>query len=356
MLHSLLVGGSRYERLSAQDSSFVKFEGEGLPVHIAAIARFDESPADDADLIQDETATPRTPGGSPQIDRIRAHVASRLHLIPNYRQRLAFTPLQGHPIWVDDEAFDLSYHVRHAALPRPGTEAQLREFASQIISQPLDLSRPLWELWLVEGLADGGFGLVAKIHHCMVDGVSGVGVMTALFSPDSRTTVDSAPAWKPRPGPGVLEFLSDGVEGGARLGVDALRSLSSTLLNPIDTASVLLDTAAIGWDTLRAGLTPPAETPLTAPIGRQRRLDCRRLDLAEIRDIRKRLDGSVNDVVLTIVAGAMRNFLRQRRVKLGGLDLGNGGESWVHHGLPCLGLKRAHSRGEICQGREGVER
>jgi WS/DGAT/MGAT family acyltransferase len=306
--------------LSAQDSSFVKFEGEGIPVHIAAIARFDEPSADDPEHIQGGTATPHTPGGFPHIDRIREHVASRLHLIPHYRRRLAFTPLQGHPIWVDDEAFDLSYHVRHAALPRPGTNAQLHEFASQVISQPLDLSRPLWELWLVEGLADGGFAMVAKIHHCMVDGVSGVGVMTALFSPDPRTTVDPAPAWKPRPSPSVLQFLSDGVEGGARLGVDALRSLSSTLLNPIDTASVLLDTAAMGWDTLRAGLTPPAETPLTAPIGRQRLIDCRRLDLAEIRDVRKRLDGSVNDVVLTIVAGAMRSFLKHRRVKLGGLN------------------------------------
>ena len=321
MLHWRSVRGPTYERLSAQDSSFVKFEGAGIPVHISAIAVFGEVPGDDDSSVQGETArTTRTLGGTPNIERIRAHVGSRLHLIPHYRRRLAFTPLQGHPIWVDDETFDLTYHVRHAALPQPGTNAQLREFASQIVSQPLDLSRPLWELWLVEGLADGGFGLVAKIHHCMVDGVSGVGVMTALFSPTAQTAIDPAPAWKPRPSPGMLQFLTDGLEGGARLGLETLRSLRSSVLRPIQTAGALIDTAAMGWDSLRSGLTPPGETPLTAPIGRQRLIDCRRLDLAEIRDVRKRLDGSVNDVVLTVVAGAMRSFLGRRRVKLGGLD------------------------------------
>ncbi len=321
MLHWRLVGRSTYERLSAQESSFVKFEGAGIPVHISAIAVFGEAPADDDTSVQGETArTTRTQGGFPNIERIRAQVGSRLHLIPRYRRRLAFTPLQGHPIWVDDETFDLSYHVRHAALPHPGTDAQLHEFASQIVSQPLDLSRPLWELWLVEGLANGGFGLVAKIHHCMVDGVSGVGVMTALLSPTAQTAIDPAPAWKPRPMPGMLRFLGDSLEGGTRRGLETLRWLQSSLLRPIETVGALLDTTAMGWDTLRAGLTSPDETPLTAPIGRQRRIDCRRLDLAEVRDVRKRLDGSVNDVVLTVVAGAMRSFLRRRRVKLGGLD------------------------------------
>jgi len=314
------------------------FEGEGLPAHISAIARFDGVPGaaarastpdqggngrsagsrlrSGASARSDNTAQAR----GPDLQQLRAYVASRLHLIPPYRQRLAFTPVQGHPIWVDDERFDLSYHVRHAALPRPGTEAQLNEFASQMISQPLDLTRPLWELWLVEGLEGGGFCLIAKVHHCMVDGVSGVGMMTALLSPSPATRIERAPAWSPRPMPGVLQFLSDGIGDGARLGIETLQAVQTGLLDPIGTAGALYETAMQGWNTLRAGLTPPARIPFTAPIGRQRRIDSRSLDLADIRDIRKRLDGSVNDVVLSIVAGAVRHFLRARRVKLGGLD------------------------------------
>jgi WS/DGAT/MGAT family acyltransferase len=268
------------------------FEDEGLPAHISAIARFDEAPSPDTSA-----------AGAPAAVDVEK------------------PPIQGYPIWVDDERFDLAYHVRHAALPQPGTDAQLREFASQVISQPLDLMRPLWELWLVEGLEDGGFALIAKIHHCMVDGVSGVGVMTALFSPSSDSRIEPTGEWKPRPMPGVLQFLSDGIGDGARLGLETLQSLQAGLLSPIETAGSLLDTAMLGLDTLRAGFTPPAQTPFTAPIGTQRRIDCRSLDLADIRDIRKRLDGSVNDVVLSIVAGALRRFLKARRVKLGGLDL-----------------------------------
>ena len=108
------------------------------------------------------------------IERVRAHVESRLHLIPVYRRRLAFTPIQGHPIWVDDHAFDVSFHVRQAAIPSPSGAEQLRDLAGHLVSQPLDMQRPPWELWFLEGLADGGFAMVAKVHHCMVDGASGV--------------------------------------------------------------------------------------------------------------------------------------------------------------------------------------
>ena len=154
----------------------------------------------------------------------------------------------------------------------------------------------------------------------MVDGVSGVGMMTALLSSSSDTQVEPAPAWKPRPMPGLLDFLSDGLGDSARLGIETLQFVQSGLRNPLETASAVLDTAMLGFDTLRAGFTPPGKTPFTAPIGTQRRVDCRSLDLADIRDIRKRLDGSVNDVVLSIVAGAMRIFLKARRVKLSGLN------------------------------------
>ena len=205
-----VVVDESFQILDTQDSSFVSFERRHTHMHLAAVGIFEAAPL-------------RGPDGGLDIARIRADIESRLHLLPRYRQRLAFTPIGRSPVWVDDERFDLSYHVRQAALPKPGTDAQLREFAGQIVSQPLDLSRPLWELWLVEGLEKGGFGLVAKIHHCMVDGVSGVGVMTALLSPAPQSAVEAAPAWRPRPSPGMLTFLGDGLEGGARVGLETLR-------------------------------------------------------------------------------------------------------------------------------------
>jgi WS/DGAT/MGAT family acyltransferase len=296
-----------YERLSAQDSSYIMFEGRHTRIHVIAIAVFD-------------TGTLTGSGGGLEMERIRAHVESRLHLIPRYRQRLAYTPVQRHPIWVDDERFDVRYHVRGAGLPRPGDLPQLKDFAGTIASQPLDRGRPLWELWCVDGLEGGRFAVIAKVHHCMVDGVSGVGVLTALLSGAPDATVERAPRWRPRPAPGVLEFLADGAVVGLKFSVSALRAAGEGLLHPVEAGSRALDTAAAGWQSLEAGFTPPAKTPLNRPIGRQRRVEWRTLDLAGVRDVGKRLDGSVNDVVLSIVAGAVRSFLKRRRVKLKGLD------------------------------------
>ena len=296
-----------YKRLAAQDSSFVKFEDGGTHVHISAIARFERSL-----LVSEE--------GRLDVERIRSQIASRLHLIPRYRQRLAYTPVQQHPIWVDDERFDVAYHVHHTALPAPGGEQELKDCAGRIASVPLDPKRPLWELWAVEGLEGGRFAVVAKVHHSLVDGVSGVGVMIALLSPEPTTEIEPGPRWKPRPAPGLLEFVTDGLGEALRLGSSTLQQLGSSFLRPRETASSLLGTAVAGWETLRAGLTPPADTPLNRQAGSARRVDWRRYDLADIRELRKRLDGSVNDVVLSIVSGAVRVFLKQRRVKLRGLD------------------------------------
>jgi len=296
-----------YERLPAQDSSFVQSEDEGTHVHISAIALFERGP-----LVSEE--------GRLDVERIRSRIASRLHLIPRYRQRLAHTPVQRHPVWVDDERFDVAYHVRHTALPAPGGEQELKDCAAQIASLPLDPKRPLWELWAVEGLEGGRFAVVAKVHHSLVDGVSGVGVMIALLSPEPSTEIEPGPRWRPRPAPGALEYVTDGLGEALRLGGNTLQQLGSSLLRPRETASSLLDTAIGGWETLRSGFTRPSDTPLNRRAGLARRIDWRRYDLADIRELRKRLDGSVNDVVLSIVSGAVRIFLKHRRVKLRGLE------------------------------------
>ncbi len=302
-------GEASYERLSAQDASFLQFENAGTPSHVTAVAVFEGG-----GRAADST-------GALEMGLVRAHVASRLHLLPHYRQRLAFTPIQGHPIWVDDGDFDLGCHVHHAGLPAPGDPARLKELAGRIASQPLDRSRPLWELWFVEGLAGGGFAAIAKVHHCMVDGVSGVGVLQALFSPEKHQPLEAAPPWTPRPAPGTLGFLADGVAGGAEFSASLVREAAGALVSPRETLGRVLGGAGAAWQTLRTGLVPPADSPLNRPIGQQRRVEWTSFDLDEFRDLRKRLDGSLNDVVLSVVAGTLRRFLKRRGVPLRGLDL-----------------------------------
>jgi diacylglycerol O-acyltransferase len=297
-----------YERLSSQDSSFIFFEGSSTHVHVTAIAVFEGE-----ELLRE--------GGGLARERIRAHVASRLHLLPHYRQRLAFTPVQRHPVWIDDAHFDLDYHLRHTALPQPGDDAQLHELAGRVSSHPLDHDRPLWELWFVEGLSERRFAVVAKVHHCMVDGVSGVGVLTTLLSASPEVESERELPWKPRAAPGVLDFLADGAGEMARLPLSGLSRLADALRDPRLTATTLTESVGSAWQTLVAGITPPAATPLNRPTGLQRRIAGRTLDLVELRDLRKRLDGSLNDVVLAIVAGALRRLLKRRRTKLKGLEL-----------------------------------
>ena len=296
-----------YERLSAQDSSFVMFDAGRGQLAVGAIAIFAPgSSSDDSGI---------------GIKPFRDHVASRLHLLPHYRQRLEASPIQSHPIWIDDDHFDLTRHVRHAGLPAPGSRAQLKELAAEIFSRPLDLSRPVWELWLIEGLQDGGFAIVAKVHHCIVDGVTGVNILTALLSPNANQVIAEAPPWKPKPRPSGLEFLSEGFTETAEMAADTLRTVGSAIFNPVDTVNSLLEVGRAGVTALQAGLRPHPDTPLNRPITRQRRVDWCDVDLNDVKDLKKRLDGTVNDVVLCLLAGALRRTFKRRRVSLRSLDL-----------------------------------
>ncbi len=299
--------GKGYARLSAQDGSYLAFEAAGSHAHITAVAVFEMGPL-------------LAGSGGLDIERIRRHVESRLPLLPHYRQRIAFTPVQRHPIWVDDPRFDLRYHVRHTGLPQPGGDADLKELTSRISSQPLDRDKPRWEIWFVEGLSGDRFAAVAKVHHSLVDGVSGVNVLMSLLSPTVDDVLEPAARWKPQAPPGLLDFLKDGVTEGAGFGASALRTASGVLSSPRKTFDDVARGAMSAWETLAGGLTRPAETPINQPIGSQRRVDWVSLDLGQVRDVRKRLDGSLNDVVLTIVTGAVRSLLQKRKVPLRGLD------------------------------------
>ncbi|TMA35069.1 MAG: wax ester/triacylglycerol synthase family O-acyltransferase, partial [Deltaproteobacteria bacterium] len=160
-----------YERLSAQDATFVWAERDNAPMHVGAVAILETGPLRNAD-------------GGVDFARYRSAIESVLHWIPRYRQKLAWTPLEGWPVWIDDRHFDIGYHLRHLSLARPGTLAQLRELASRILARPLDRSRPLWEIWVVEGLEGGEqFALLNKVHHCMIDGAAGADLSQILMSP-----------------------------------------------------------------------------------------------------------------------------------------------------------------------------
>ncbi len=298
---------SSYEPLSAQDSSFILLEEPGMHMHVSAVAIF-------------EAATLGTRDGRLPIERLREYVKSRLHQMPHYRQRLQFTPIQHHPIWVDDLHFNLQYHVRETALPVPSSETQLKELTGRILSQQLDRQKPLWEMWLVNGLEGNRFALLSKVHHCMADGITGANLLNALLSAVPVETIEDGPHWEPVPAPGRFGLALDEIERAASLPFAALAALRNGLRRPVRTAENVAENATAVWHALTAGSHIPSETPFNRPIGTHRRVDWCVLDLAEIKELKKRLDGTVNDVLLTIATGAMRRFLATRHVRLDRLE------------------------------------
>lgn len=301
------MANSWYERLSMLDCSFLVFEGPQTYMHIAATTIFEAGPLASAD-------------GGVNLGCIRKYVASRLPSIPRYRQRLAYTPVEGHPVWVDDDRFELSYHVRHASLPRPGTEAQLRELCARLLERPLNRGRPLWEVWVIEGLAGGRFALLLKVHHCMVDGLAGAELLAALLSPVAETEWDDPPEWNPRPAPSGLELLRDEVSRRAQMPLEVLRGLSNAVREAGEMPASLARRVAVTWKLVRDGMRRPGATPFNRPIGPHRRFHWVTLDLEDVKNVKNRLGGTVNDVVLATVSGAVRRFLLHRQVSLFGLD------------------------------------
>ena len=302
---TLSVAYTHYERLSALDAAFLEVEDENAMMHVGAVAVFDPGPLS-------------RPDGGFDIERFRRFVESVLQ--PRYRQRVERIPLTGDPIWVDDARFNLHYHVRHLSLPRPGDERLLKRLAGHVMSLPLDHRRPLWELWVVEGLPKNRFAILTKAHHCMVDGVGSADLMTASMQLAPDATVREPRPWIPRPAPGGLELAFGELarrvgQGGAALG--ALRDAAS---HPLRTASALRAVASGLGEAFGASLHRTSPTPLNGSIGPHRRFDWLRYDLADVKAVKNRLGGTVNDVVLANVAGALRHFLTRRGEDVGRLD------------------------------------
>jgi diacylglycerol O-acyltransferase / wax synthase len=296
------VAQQHLDRLTAVDASFLHQEGANSHMHIGGVTIF--------------------AGPPPPFVEVREHIRSRLHLVPRYRQKLAYPPLDtGRPLWVDDPTFNLEYHLRHTALPAPGTEQQLYRLAARIGSQPLDRSKPLWECWFVEGLEDGRFALIFKTHHALVDGVSGVDLATVLFDLSPVPPPIEPPPWEPHPEPTGAELLAGGIVGLAKGAVGAVERAALAATNPAAAIDALREAAEGVGEIIWAGLNPAPETPLNVEIGPHRRYAIVRNRLDDFRYIKGVLGGTVNDVVLAVVAGSIARWLRSRGVRTEGLEL-----------------------------------
>ncbi|MEA2406331.1 MAG: diacylglycerol O-acyltransferase / wax synthase, partial [Thermoleophilaceae bacterium] len=244
--------------------------------------------------------------------------------VPRYRQRLAFVPLgQGRPKWVDDPHLNLRYHVRSTALPGPGSEEQLKALAGRVFAQQLDRDKPLWEIWLVDGLEGDRFAMLSKTHHALVDGVSGVDIMSVLFdtSRDPAAPTDTGDRWLPRPLPSPAQLLGEALVERATVPGELARSLRAVLRGPRRVAETLRE-AAVGVGAMAwAGLNPAPASPYNRSIGPHRRFTWVRANLADLKAIKDELGGTVNDVVLATIAGALGKHLRRRGQNTDGLEL-----------------------------------
>src|SRR4051795_8915743 len=287
------------DRLSPLDASFLHFEDAASHMHVACVLVFD--------------------GDAPAYQELLDHIDSRLHLVPRYRQRLAEVPFgQGRPKWVDDDRFDLRYHVRHTALPSPGTEYELQVLAGRVFSQQLRRDRPLWENWFVEGLEGGRFAILSKTHHALVDGISGLDILSVLFSDEA----DPGEDWTPEPAPSSTRLLAEALAERATRPVEMARGVRALLRAPRQAAGQVAANAvgagALGW----AGMQPAPEAPYTAEIvGPDRRFTWVRGSLDDLKAVKNELGGTVNDVVLPVVARALRRHMLRRGEDVEGLEL-----------------------------------
>ena len=292
------------DRLTAVDASFLAQEHDASHMHIGAVTILE--------------------GPAPDYHDVLQHIRSRLHLVPRYRHKLAFPPLEtGRPLWVDDPSFNLEYHLRHSALPTPGSEEQLRNLAARVVSQRLDRNKPLWEMYLVEGMEDGRFAIISKTHHALVDGVSGVDLATVIFdlTPEPAVAPHPEGEWSAAGEPSPVALAARGVRSAVRTPIELATRALGTATDPRSTVETVREAAEGLGELVWAGLNPAPETPLNVPIGPHRRLEFVRCELADFKRVKDTFGGTVNDVVLTVVAGGLRRWLRARGVRTEGLEL-----------------------------------
>ena len=280
------------ERLSALDAEFLHVEDGVAHMHIAGVAVFE--------------------GPAPSLAELTAMMAAKLHRIPRYRQRVRPVPLElGRPVWADDPHFDLTYHVRHTALPEPGDDRTLRELMALLMEQELDRDRPLWETWLVEGLDGGRWALICKVHHCLVDGVSGVDLLGIVLDAERDVDLPEPVPWTPTPEPSGPAKVVDAWAGLATDLVGLARRAPRLAADPLGALRGARDTAA-GLLRFAQHLGTTTKTTLEGTIGPHRSWAHATVPFDQVRAVREHVDATVNDVVLGVLAGAYRALLLHR--------------------------------------------
>lgn len=285
-----------FERLAAQDVFFYELEDADTPLHIGALAFFGNP----------------IPGSGPAIDDIRGLIASRLALLPRYRMCVERTPLTNRPVWVDAPHFDVRHHVHFVSLPRPAGQREFDDLVREFLSQRLDRGRPLWEIRVVDGLEGGRLAALFKAHHCLTDGASAVDMLLLLLSPEPVSEAPAPQPWTPRPAPTPLELLRGELDARAGLGRGVRDFLRGAARNPRRAISFLRERALGVREAGLAALTRGSATALNATLGPDRQLRTLRMELEEIKRIRRALGGTINDVAVALVTGALARFLEAR--------------------------------------------
>ncbi|MCO5329901.1 MAG: wax ester/triacylglycerol synthase family O-acyltransferase [Ilumatobacteraceae bacterium] len=280
------------DRMSPLDAAFLHIEDDVNHMHIASCAIFE--------------------GPAPAYDDLVDLFRGKLPLVPRYRQKVHFVPgAVGRPVWADDPHFRLDYHIRHTALPPPGTRADLHRLMGRLMSQQLDRHRPLWETWVVEGLDDGTWALISKVHHCMVDGISGTDLMAVVLdtTPEGSPPVadDWRPADEPTPTALVVDAVADALVSPAELGRWARRGLRAPKRIAAEMAATVQGMGALG-----RRLAPNVPLSIEGTIGPHRRWACACTTLADVKRVRAGLGGTVNDVVLAAITKGFRDLLVHR--------------------------------------------
>lgn len=277
------------EPMSSIDASFLHIENDTTPMHIGGVSTFE--------------------GPAPPFEQLQEMIEGKLELVPRYRQKVRFVPLgAGPPVWIDDPHFKLDYHLRHTALPAPGSDAQLRKMAARVFSGNLDRARPLWEVWMIEGLEGERWALLSKVHHSMVDGVAATDLMSVMLSDAPEP---SASSWQPKPEPSDPELLVRTIAGWARRPGELANALTDTLRTPRQTLGSLTQTAKAMASASRS-LRPVGASSLTGPVGPHRVWSWATVRLQDVKTVRAEFGGTVNDVVLTAITNGFAQLLRSR--------------------------------------------
>lgn len=285
-------------RLTAQDAAYLYLERPSMHMHVAGLCILDPSSRPDARL---------------RFEDVAEVILSRLHLVPRFRQKVVFVPGNvARPVWVDDAGFDVDFHLRRAALPAPGGRRELADFVQRVHSRPLDRSRPLWEIYLIEGLEDGAVAVLSKAHHAMIDGISGIDIATVMFDFSPEPQVLAPEPWRPEPEPSRLELLREALREQAVHPVASLADAAREATRTPARAAAGIGAALSGVRDL-LGMGSPPRGPFDVRVGPNRRFAMAEAPVQRFKDVKNALGGTVNDVILAVVAGALYKLLRARR-------------------------------------------